>query len=127
MLGRHNPIRASKRLVSLSRWERAGMLAYIASTHPQVFDETLRSIGTHGGAEAMSQGRVEIGYLCYHGHYCFYADPEEAGQCGSKRVGTITLAFDDTDAPEDWTVMVADAQSSLAEKYETWRTCECRP
>lgn len=73
----------------------------------------------------VSAGSVEIGYLCYHGHYCLYADPDEGGQCGSKRVGTVTLTFDDTDAPEDWTEIVSAAQASLADKYETWRNCNC--
>jgi len=73
----------------------------------------------------VSAGSAEIGYLCHHGHYCFHADPTEGGQCGSKRVGTVTLTFDDTDAPADWTEIVAAAQASLAEKYETWRHCKC--
>lgn len=32
--------------------------------------------------------RVEIGYLCSHGHYAFYADPEGTS-CASKRIAGI--------------------------------------
>ena len=39
------PDQRIKKLVSLSRWERAGMLAYIAATFPQVFDETYAALG----------------------------------------------------------------------------------
>lgn len=35
----------TKRLISLSRWERAGMLAYIAATFPDAFDEAFRALG----------------------------------------------------------------------------------
>ena len=33
------------KLLGLSRWERAGMLAYIAANHPEVFDETYNALG----------------------------------------------------------------------------------
>ncbi|KJK12146.1 hypothetical protein UB45_07700 [Terrabacter sp. 28] len=34
-----------KRLLGLSRWERAGALTYILATHPEVFDEAYDALG----------------------------------------------------------------------------------
>ena len=39
------PDERTKRLTSLSRWERAGMLAYVAATFPDAFDEAFKALG----------------------------------------------------------------------------------
>ena len=39
------PDQRIKKLVSLSRWERAGMLAYVAATFPDAFDEAFKALG----------------------------------------------------------------------------------
>ncbi|PZF83231.1 hypothetical protein [Jiangella anatolica] len=70
--------------------------------------------------------RIEIGYLCRKGHYCFYADPEEDGACGAPGVGRIWLEIepewdDDAEAEERTDQIIWEADDSLAEKFEAWR------
>lgn len=68
----------------------------------------------------MSVQKIKIGYLCSRGHYCFDADPEEGGQCGSKSVGDIYVEVND-DWPNTPESYVVDADNSLSEVIETWR------
>ena len=64
---------------------------------------------------------IEIGYLCARGHYCFYADPEEGGQCGSKRVGTITLSLADGVDMQEVSEAATEADDHLHDVIATWR------
>lgn len=74
--------------------------------------------------------RIEIGYLCRKGHYCFWSDPEEDGACGAPGVGRIWLEVEpdweeddgDGEAPGEYVdQMVDEANRSLAQQIEEWR------
>jgi hypothetical protein len=84
--------------------------------------------------------KVEIGYVCSHGHYVFYADPEEGG-CASKRIAGIFVEqeaefyepFEEADedghvwfascgySEEDYTAALEESEASLGAKIDFWR------
>lgn len=68
---------------------------------------------------------ITIGYLCSRGHFCFRADREEKGQCGSKDVGTITLTFSDDLRLDERAGLIDEANGRLANVIDTWRNCTC--
>ena len=68
---------------------------------------------------------VTLGFLCSRGHFCFFADPDENGECGSKDVGAITLTFSDDLRMDERAGLLDEATDSLREKLETWRNCTC--
>lgn len=92
--------------------------------------------------EVGSSQRVEVGYVCSHGHYAFYADPEGTS-CGSKRVAGVYVERDpgvefyepyemaDEDgfvymtscgySESDYVENIEQAEASLANKIATWR------
>jgi hypothetical protein len=92
--------------------------------------------------EIGSSQRVEIGYVCSHGHYAFYADPEGTS-CGSKRVAGVYAerdpgvefygpyeAADETGfvyfsscgyEEDEYVENIKQAEASLAEKIAAWR------
>lgn len=90
--------------------------------------------------EAGRTRQIEIGYVCSHGHYAFYADPEGTS-CGSKRVAGIYADREaefyapyeraDEDghvwltscgySEEDYIDNIKQAEASLAEKIAAWR------
>jgi len=92
--------------------------------------------------EVGNSQRVEIGYVCSHGHYALYADPEGTS-CGSKRVAGIYAerdpgvtfhapyeAADETGfvcftsggyEEDEYVDNIRQAEASLAEKIEAWR------
>ena len=92
--------------------------------------------------EVGSSQRVEIGYVCTHGHYAFYADPEGTS-CGSKRVAGVYVERDsgvefyepyelaDEDgrvymtscgySEDDYVENIRQSEASLASKIEAWR------
>ena len=75
----------------------------------------------------MSTTGIEIGYVCSRGHFCFYADPDERGECGSKSVGTITVNMHVELTEDERDEVLGESAFSLGHVYETWRTCECKP
>ena len=72
----------------------------------------------------MKSLQVDIGYLCGRGHYCFYADPEEGGECGSKKVGTLTLSLDPALTEEERSELLMEASDHLGEVIDTWRNSD---
>ena len=66
--------------------------------------------------------RVEIGYLCRHGHFIFQDDPDLDDSCGSKRVGGVYVEMGEdvystrfvealTEAREDFGIALGKAYS----------------
>lgn len=84
----------------------------------------------------MSTKRVEIGYVCSRGHYCFGADPEEDGSCGSKSVARIVIEIEPGVSfypptqggcgysEVDYMDNIMEADRHLGEQIATWRGYE---
>ena len=67
---------------------------------------------------------VEIGYLCSRGHYCFFADPDEHGECGSKSMGKLVFVpISGLGAAEGWEA-IDEASQHLGDVFETWRNSD---
>lgn len=105
--------------------EKAAALSHVGahlhhvSGHPPVDHRAY----VEGLAAAMRDDAAAsvIGYLCAHGHYCFQADPDERGGCGSKSVGVLALTFDPEVEAKERKRLLGEADLSLAEIYAAWR------
>ena len=69
----------------------------------------------------------ELGHLCGRGHFCWGADDDYNGECGSKTVGRVVFIPDTDLTDEDRQYVenaLADAEFHLAEQIEAWRAAE---
>jgi len=64
--------------------------------------------------------RMEVGYVCRHGHFQFVNDPD-GDACGTKRVATVYVEADTDMSAFELADVVDQAISGLHEKVEYWR------
>ena len=64
--------------------------------------------------------RIEIGYVCRHGHFQFIDDPD-GDACGTKRVATIYAKADPEVTREEMAESVDYAIESHHRKTTEWR------
>ena len=67
---------------------------------------------------------IDIGYLCSRGHYCFHADPEENGECGSKSLGRLVFVPEPGLTDEEAMETIGEASQHLGEVFQAWRDSE---
>ena len=63
--------------------------------------------------------RIEIGYVCFKGHFVFKGDPED--MCGSKDVGKIYVEPNDWVDEEEIQEIVDFSLASVLAKVAAWR------
>lgn len=64
--------------------------------------------------------RVEVGYLCRHGHFQFNGDPE-GDSCQTKIIGKVYVKPIRGAYPDMFAEAVDWALKSIHEKIEAWR------
>jgi hypothetical protein len=63
--------------------------------------------------------RIEIGYVCYKGHFVFKGDPEDS--CGTKDVATIYVEPNEWADAKEMQEIVDFALASVHQKIDAWR------
>lgn len=64
--------------------------------------------------------RIEIGYLCRHGHFQFNGDPD-GDSCSTKKIGTIYVKPIRGAYMDMFNEALSEAIESLHRKIEVWR------
>ena len=64
--------------------------------------------------------RIEIGYVCRHGHFQFKDDPD-GDSCGTKKIGTIYVEANERANEAAIRESVEESLTNHHRKMEEWR------
>lgn len=63
--------------------------------------------------------KVEIGYICYKGHFVFKGDPDDS--CGTKEIGKIYAERNDKRDKEMFEEALEESLTSHHRKMDEWQ------
>lgn len=77
-----------------------------------------RELRDLGVLHDVQPNRRQIGWLCSHGHFEFFADPEYDTHCGAHNAAQVYVEWDaDVNLPN----AIDEAEQKLGEQIDTWR------